>query len=62
MYLDGARLSSVYTPVNLDDIPVHHIVAMELYRSVAEMPIEFQGPDAGCGVLVIWTQVGGNKK
>ncbi len=61
VYVDGARLSSVYTPVNLDDIPVHHILSMELYRSVAETPIEFQGPDAGCGVLEIWTQVGGNR-
>ncbi len=56
VYLDGARLSGSYTPPNLDDIPVHHIVAMELYRSQVELPIEFAGPESGCGVLAIWTR------
>ncbi len=56
VYLDGARLSGSYTPPNLDDIPVHHIIAMELYRSQVELPIEFAGPGSGCGVLAIWTR------
>ncbi len=54
--LDGARLSSVYTPANLDDIPIQQIAAMELYRSISELPIEFQWPGSACGVLAIWTR------
>ncbi len=56
IYLDGARLSSVGYPVNLDDIPVQMIAAMEFYRSVASMPVEFNSPGSSCGVLAIWTR------
>ncbi len=56
VYLDGARLSGSYTPPNLDDIPVNSIIAMELYRSQVELPIEFSSPGSGCGVLAIWTR------
>jgi len=56
VYLDGAKPSSSYTPPNLDDIPVHQIMAMELYRSQVEVPIELAGPKSGCGVLAIWTR------
>ncbi len=61
VYIDGARLSSAGVPVNLDNIPVQQIAAMELYRSASEMPVEFNSPGASCGVLAIWTRVGSEK-
>ncbi len=53
VYLDGGRLS---TPMNLDDLPVHNLAAMEFYRSASEMPVEFNSPGSMCGVLALWTR------
>ncbi len=61
IFLDGIRLAFTGTPPNLDDIPIHQIAAMELYRSASEMPVELNSPGSICGVLAIWTRVGGNR-
>jgi len=42
----------------VDDIPVHDVYAIEVFRSLAEMPIEMAGGDARCGVIAIWTHRG----
>ncbi|HUG41571.1 MAG TPA: carboxypeptidase regulatory-like domain-containing protein [Longimicrobiales bacterium] len=34
------------------------VLAIEVYRSPAEIPSEFHGPNAGCGVVVLWTRRG----
>ena len=36
------------------------LAAVEVYRSAAEIPPQFNGPNAGCGVIVFWTQRGGS--
>ncbi len=59
--LDGIRMGFNPDPPNLDDLPIHQIEAIELYRSLSEVPIEFLGPGSHCGVLAIWTRVGGNQ-
>lgn len=35
------------------------VLAIEVFRSPAEIPPEFNGPNAGCGVIVLWTRRGG---
>lgn len=59
--LDGIRMGFNPDPPNLDDLPIHQIEAIELYRSLSEIPIEFLGPGSHCGVLAIWTRVGSEK-
>lgn len=48
-------------PVALDQIAdVFDVSAVEIYRTPAEIPPEFNGPNAGCGVIVLWTRQGGS--
>lgn len=61
VYVDGIKLGFAYEPPNLDDYPVNQIAAMEFYRSTSEIPVEFNSPGSDCGVLAIWTRVGGNR-
>jgi hypothetical protein len=55
--LDGVPVTSTF---HLDDIPVEWIEALEVYRGVAGLPIQFTaspGTDnANCGVIVVWTR------
>ena len=55
-YVDGALF---YPSVEGDissDVPVGLIEALEVYRSVAETPVEFRSnSSAACGTVVIWT-------
>ena len=50
-YVDGhlARSFAVSTPMN-------DVQGIEVYRGAAEMPGEFTGDGAMCGVIVIWTR------
>lgn len=46
-------------PAALDDIvSAPDVLAIEVYRSPAQVPSEFHGANAGCGVVVIWTRRG----
>jgi hypothetical protein len=63
--LDGATLyraeaggGDIDWPRTLDvnDLPVRHLVAVEVYRSASEVPMEYGGPSASCGVIVMWTR------
>jgi hypothetical protein len=55
--LDGTPVTSTF---QLDDIPVGWIEALEVYRGVAGLPLQFTaspGTDnANCGVIVVWTR------
>jgi hypothetical protein len=54
LYLDGVHmnyvsgLNGVATPQQLE--------AVEIYRSAAELPPQYGGPDAACGVILLWTR------
>jgi len=54
LYLDGAKvgsstdISSVVTPETVE--------AVELYRSTAEIPVQYNGSDSSCGVILVWTR------
>ena len=38
--------------------PIRDIVALEVYTGPSDVPGEFAGTTAGCGVIVIWTRAG----
>jgi hypothetical protein len=62
IYLDGVRLwapgfSSGDPPPDIDRYKVSDFEGIEVYRSVAEAPIQYQAPRSDCGVLVLWTRV-----
>jgi hypothetical protein len=42
--------------------PIRDIVALELYTGPSEVPGEYAGRNAGCGVVVIWTRSGPTAK
>lgn len=45
-------------PDFLHDFDVAALEAIEVYRSGAETPIEFSGPGADCGTIVLWSHLG----
>lgn len=42
----------------IDDIAIDDVDAIEVFRTLAETPAEFAGPDARCGVVAVWTRRG----
>ena len=58
VYLDGMFVGTTGPgDLPLDDlIPVHMIEAVEVYRSTAEIPAEFNRTGSDCGVIVFWTR------
>jgi hypothetical protein len=63
VYLDGALywspdMGQVRQPPDLSQFNPLDYQAVEVYRSDAELPIEYAGPGASCGVLLLWTRVG----
>ena len=62
-YLDGVRLNnsgdrSLDRVEAIYRLPVELIEAVEIYRGASELPAEFGGSDARCGVVVVWTRRG----
>ncbi len=39
-------------------MPVIGLIAVEIYRTVTETPLEFLRTDNTCGTIVIWTRKG----
>jgi hypothetical protein len=56
-FVDGTRFYPSREGDISGDVPLSLIEALEVYRNVAETPVEFRGGNsAGCGTVVIWTQ------
>lgn len=55
MYLDGMRLP---VPTKTNIVSVSDLLAVEVYRSAAEVPLEYGGPRSACGVVLMWTKRG----
>jgi len=53
LFLDGFRMQ--LGPADLDNINPNEIGGIEVYRSAAEVPMQFQSLD-GCGTIVVWTR------
>jgi uncharacterized membrane protein len=50
----GGKLVGALQPLE-DLVSVPHIGGIEVYRGGSGLPPEFIGPNAGCGVILIWT-------
>ncbi len=55
VYAPGAP-SAEETPFVIDQIDPTEVVGLEIYRSAADTPLQFGGPSAACGTVVIWTK------
>ena len=42
--------------------PIRDVIAMEVYTGPSDVPGEFAGRNSGCGVVVLWTRTGPDKK
>ena len=51
-----AVLAGGRSPPDLKMFDVASLTAVELYRGAGEVPLEFGGAGAACGVLVLWTR------
>lgn len=54
--LDGQLITRL-GPVDLRAfLPVNELEAVEIYRSMAQVPVQFADPDTRCGIIVAWTR------
>jgi len=49
--VDGVEVHSFH-----ETTPTRDVYGIEVYRGPGEIPAEFGGSDAGCGVIVVWTK------
>lgn len=47
------------TPLDVNTFQVAGLESVEMYRSLADTPLQFGGAAAGCGTLVLWSRRGG---
>jgi hypothetical protein len=52
--VDGSPANNSTSP----EMPVIGLIAVEIYRTVTETPLEFLRTDNTCGTIVIWTRKG----
>lgn len=50
-YIDGIQVHSFQ-----ENTPIRDVYGIEVYRGSGEIPAEFTGSEAGCGVIVMWTK------
>lgn len=55
LYLNG----NLWPGHHIDELQKEQILAMEVYRGSAEMPLRFMQGRSQCGAIVIWTHQGG---
>ena len=53
IYVDG-----MFQQRELLRLPTQDVEAIEIYRGPAQVPAQYGGANASCGVIVIWTRVG----
>ncbi len=57
-YIVDGRMDNMFG----SSTPIRDIVALEVYTGPSDVPGEFAGKSAGCGVVVIWTRAGPDRK
>lgn len=58
LWIDGVRATPSFGMVIDDLVRPTDIEGIEIYRSVAEAPPQYQGLNAGCSAILVWTRVG----
>jgi hypothetical protein len=58
MYIVDEREDNMFGPT----IAIRDIEAIEVYTGPSDVPGEFAGTNAGCGVVVIWTRSGPSRR
>ena len=53
-YVVDGQFDNVFGPLT----PIGDIIAVEVYTGAADVPGEFAGTHAGCGVIALWTRSG----
>jgi hypothetical protein len=56
IFVDGQEFR--HGPGAVDDMVPVDVEGIEVFRTIAELPPEFAGPDSQCGVIAIWTRRG----
>jgi hypothetical protein len=54
--LDNHLMNPQNDPIDVNTIHPSDLLAAEIYRHVAEVPLKFGGSDAVCGAIVLWTK------
>lgn len=49
--IDGAEVRSFH-----ENTPIRDVYGIEIYRGPGEIPAEYSGANAACGVIVMWTK------
>lgn len=57
-YIVDSRVDNMFGPTT----PIRDIVGLEIYSGPSDVPGEFAGRNAGCGVIVIWTRFGPTRR
>lgn len=55
VFVDGARVNTEFGGLE-EVVDIHQISAVEVYTRASNVPLEWGGTTAGCGVLLIWTR------
>lgn len=50
-YIDGIQVHSFH-----ENTPIRDVYGIEIYRGTGEIPAEYGGSQAGCGVIAMWTK------
>jgi hypothetical protein len=57
-YVVDGQIDNVFGPLT----PIGDIIALEVYTGATDVPGEFAGTHAGCGVVAIWTRSGPSRR
>jgi hypothetical protein len=57
-YIVDGRIDNMFGSAT----PIRDIVGLEVYTGPSDVPGEFAGHTAGCGVIVIWTRAGPSRR
>ncbi|HLB08775.1 MAG TPA: hypothetical protein VK617_04550, partial [Gemmatimonadaceae bacterium] len=61
-YLDGSPYDNSDNGIDQMLRP-DDIAGIEVYKSASEVPVQYQGQNASCGTILVWTKrVAGKKK
>lgn len=56
VYIDGVHVQLLGMTID-DLISVHSLEGIEVYRSLAEAPVEYTVHNPGCGVILLWSRI-----